>query len=58
MGVQNLLSQASACFEKLDKLLVTAAFAVVSTHQSALGWVMGYDLFSLDVFYKAGLCLC
>jgi hypothetical protein len=34
---KNLLSRAPPCFGRLVKLLVPAAFAVVSTHQTALG---------------------
>jgi hypothetical protein len=34
---KNLLSRAPPCFERHVKLLVSAAFAVVSTHQPALG---------------------
>ncbi|RVE44077.1 hypothetical protein evm_011270 [Chilo suppressalis] len=34
---KNLLSRASPCFGRHVKPLVPAAFAVVSTHQSALG---------------------
>jgi hypothetical protein len=34
---KNLLSRGPPCFGKLVKLLVPAAFAVVSTHQPAVG---------------------
>jgi hypothetical protein len=34
MGDQNLLSRAPPCFGRHVKLLVPAAFAVVSTHSS------------------------
>jgi hypothetical protein len=34
---KNLLSRAPPCFGRHVKTLVPAAFAVVSTHQSALG---------------------
>jgi hypothetical protein len=36
--------------------LVQAAFAVVSTHQSAQGPRGGYGPFSLGVIHKKGLC--
>jgi hypothetical protein len=35
--VTNLVSRVLPCFERRVKLLVPAAFASVSTHQSALG---------------------
>jgi hypothetical protein len=55
MGDQNLLSRAPPCFGMHVKPLVPAAFAVVSTHQSALGprgglWPV------LWVIHKKGLC--
>jgi hypothetical protein len=54
MGDQNLLSRAPPFFGRHVKLLVSAAFAVVSTHQLALG-VVGYNPFSLCVVHKEGL---
>jgi hypothetical protein len=51
-----ILSWASPWFEKHVKPLVPAAFAVVSTHQHAPRRVVGYDLFSLCVIHKEGLC--
>jgi hypothetical protein len=42
------------CFERHVKPLAPAAFAVVSTHQSAR--VLGYDPFCLSVIHKEGLC--
>jgi hypothetical protein len=47
------LSRAPPCFGRHVKPLVPAAFAVVSTHQPALG----YGPFSLYVIHKEGLCL-
>jgi hypothetical protein len=52
---KNLLSRAPPCFGRHVKPLVPAAFAVVSTHQSALGQ-RGYGPFSLWVIHKEGLC--
>jgi hypothetical protein len=37
MGDQNLLSRAPPCFERHVKLLVPAAFAVISTYSSFQG---------------------
>jgi hypothetical protein len=37
-------------------LLVSVAFAVISTHQPALGPRGGYGTFSLCVIHKEGLC--
>jgi hypothetical protein len=51
----NLLSLALPCFESHAKPLVPAAFAVVSTHQPALG-PRGYSQFSLCVIHKEDLC--
>jgi hypothetical protein len=39
-----------------QKFIISAAFAVVNTHQPDGAWVMGYGLFSLCVIYKEGLC--
>jgi hypothetical protein len=52
---KNLLSRAQLCLGKHVKPLVPAAFAVVSTHQSALGSRRGCS-FSLCVIHKEGLC--
>jgi hypothetical protein len=52
---KNLLSRAPACFGRHIKPLVPAAFAVVSTHQPALG-ARAWGLFSLCAVHKAGLC--
>jgi hypothetical protein len=49
----NLLSCAPPCFRRHVKQLVSAAFAAVITHQSALG--PRYWLF--PVLHKEGLCL-
>jgi hypothetical protein len=54
---KNLLPRAPPYFERHVKFLVPAAFAVVSTHQPALGRVMCYGPFSLCVIHKEGLCL-
>jgi hypothetical protein len=51
---KSLLSRAPPCFGRHVKPLVPAAFAVVSTHQSAR--VVGYGPFSLWVLHKEGLC--
>jgi hypothetical protein len=47
---KKLLSRAPPCFRRHVKPLVQSAFAVVSTHQLALG------PFSLCVILKEGLC--
>jgi hypothetical protein len=54
----NVLSRAPPLFGRHVKPLVPAAFAVVSTHQSALGLRRGYIPLSLWVIYeyKEGLC--
>jgi hypothetical protein len=52
---KNLLSRAPPRFGRHVKPLVPAAFAVVSTHQPALG-PRGYGPFSLCVIHKEGLC--
>jgi hypothetical protein len=44
---KNLYSWTPPCFERHVKPLVAVAFAVVSTHQSALGHVVGYYPFFL-----------
>jgi hypothetical protein len=44
---KTLSPRAPPCFGRHVKPLVPAAFAVVSTHQSALGSVVGYGPFSL-----------
>jgi hypothetical protein len=57
--IKNLTSRVPPCFGRHVKLLVLAAFAVVSTHQSALGEsarVVGYGPFSLGVIHKEGMC--
>jgi hypothetical protein len=55
MSDQNLLYRAPPCFKRHVKPLVPDAFAVVSTHQPALG-PRGYGPFSLCVMHKEGLC--
>jgi hypothetical protein len=45
-----------ACFGRHVKPLVPAAFAVVSTHQPALGLCGGYGPLSLCVSHKESLC--
>jgi hypothetical protein len=52
MSDQNVLSRASPRFERHVKPLVPAVFAVVSTHQTALG----YGPFFLCVLHKESLC--
>jgi hypothetical protein len=47
------LAKATQCLGRHGKLLVPAAFAVVSIHQPALGPHCGY---SLSVIHKEGLC--
>jgi hypothetical protein len=49
---KNLLYRGPPRFREHVKPLVLAAFAVISTHQSALG-VVGYGQFSLFVIHKA-----
>jgi hypothetical protein len=51
-ATKNLLSRAPLCFGRHVKPLVPAAFAVVSTHQPALG----YGPFSVCVIHKEGIC--
>jgi hypothetical protein len=55
-ATNNLLHSAPPCFGRHVKPLVPAAFAVVSTHQPALGLRGGYRPFSLCVIHKKGLC--
>jgi hypothetical protein len=50
MGDKKTLSRVPPYFGRHVKPLVSAAFAVVSTHQSALGPRVGYGL------HKEGLC--
>jgi hypothetical protein len=56
-ATKNVLSRAPPCFERHVKPLVSAAFAVVSTHHRALGPRGGLRLVSLCVIHKEGLCL-
>jgi hypothetical protein len=50
-----LLSRTPPCFERYVNPLVSSAFAVVSTHQSALG-PRCYGAFCLCVIHKAYAC--
>jgi hypothetical protein len=54
--IKNLLSRVPLCFWRHVNPLVPAAFAVVSTHQPALGPRGGYDPSSLFLIHKEGLC--
>jgi hypothetical protein len=54
---KNILSQAPPCFARYVESLVPAVFAVVSTHQSALGPRGGLWPVLLCVIYKEGLYL-
>jgi hypothetical protein len=54
---KHLLSQAPPCFRRHGKLLVPAAFAVVSTDNPHWVRVVGYGPFSLCVIHKEGLYL-
>jgi hypothetical protein len=51
--IKNLLSRVPPCFRRHVKPLVPTAFAVVSTHQSALGprgwWVMSRSPYVLSI---------
>jgi hypothetical protein len=51
-----VLSRTPPCFVRHVKPLVPNAFAVVSTHQPALGLGVGYSPFSLCVIHKEGQC--
>jgi hypothetical protein len=53
---KNLLSRAPLCFRRYFKPLVPTAFAVVSTHQSALGSCGGLWPVLLVSIRKEGLC--
>jgi hypothetical protein len=53
---KNLLSRAPPCFGTHSKLLVPAAFVVVSTHQPHWAHVVGYGPFSLCVIHKESQC--
>jgi hypothetical protein len=53
---KNLLYRAPVCFRRHVKPLVPAAFAVVSTHQPALGPRGGYGPLSLCITHKEDLC--
>jgi hypothetical protein len=52
---KKILSETPPCFGRHVKPLVLSAFAVVSTHQPALG-PRGYGPFSLCAVHKEGLC--
>jgi hypothetical protein len=53
MNIKHLLSRAPPCFRRHVKPFVTAADALVSTHQLC---VVGNGPFSLCVIHKDGLC--
>jgi hypothetical protein len=57
-GHQKLIILSSSALRIVNhvKLLVSAAFAVVSTHQKYAGPVLSYGPFSLSVIHKEGLC--
>jgi hypothetical protein len=54
--IKNLLSRAPQCFGGHVKPLVSAALAVVSTHQPHWARVVRYGPLSLCVIQKEGLC--
>jgi hypothetical protein len=54
--IKNLLSRAPPCFGRHFKPLVPAAFAVVSTHQPALGPRGGLWPVLLCLIHKESLC--
>jgi hypothetical protein len=62
MGVEwvtkNLLSRAPPCFGRHVKPLVPAAFAVVNTHQPALGPLHTYSHDESTVLYISVLKFC
>jgi hypothetical protein len=53
---KNLLSRTTLCFGRHIKLLVLAAFAVVTTTNPQWTRMLCYGPFFLSVIYKEGLC--